>query len=631
MIIYSSTKKGFINDFEHGVLVKKIYDLLAKNLRHTGRSEIASWQNSLSYMCNVIRDDDIPNDVGVAIEFVVPNTNKRVDFIFTGLDKDNKGHAVVVELKQWSEAELINFKDAIVKTFVGGSYREVTHPSYQAWSYCSLIESFNSGAQDRQIQLHPCSYLHNYNEKDPEDLRNKIYEDILLRSPLFTQEQMCDLREYVKTYIQQGDSISILDIIENGKLRPSKSLQDSIKSMLAGNTEFVMIDEQKVEYETILLAIKDAIEQHKKTVYIVKGGPGTGKSVIAINLLAQLIQKGVMAQYVTKNAAPRAVYKSLLKGARKKAEIDELFKGSASFKDLDESSIPVAIVDEAHRLSTTPDQYITSFNQIHEIIDASLCSIFFIDEHQKVTTNDGGTIEKIRSYAKKKGAYIYEGALESQFRCNGSDGYLAWIDHLLEIRETANYDGFEGEYDFKIFDDPRELEQAIKEKNKVKNKSRIVAGYCWEWPKEGRNDTTVKDIQIEEYNFGISWNLGSSTTFAIDENSVNEAGCIHTTQGLEFDYVGVIIGDDMRYENGHVITDMFKRAKSDQSLKGLKGKAKMGDKVAIQEADIIIRNTYRTLMTRGMKGCYVFCTDKALADYIKENLPTQMINFMETK
>ncbi len=629
MIIYSSDKKGFIDDFENGVLVQKIYDLLAKNLRHTGKNEIASWQNSLSYMCNVIRDQAIPEDVGVAIEFVVPNTNKRVDFIFTGLDKEGKGHAIVVELKQWSEAKLINFKDAIVSTYVGGGLREVAHPSYQAWSYCSLIENFNSSAQDRQIKLHPCSYLHNYNEKDPEDLRNHVYADILSKSPLFTQGQMNDLRNYVKSYIKKGDSMDIMEAIESGKLRPSKSLQDNIASMLQGNTEFVMIDEQKVEYETILYAIKEGINANRKTVYIVKGGPGTGKSVIAINLLANLINNGVMAQYITKNAAPRAVYKAMLKGKKKAADIDNLFKGSASFKDIDESSLQVAIVDEAHRLSTTPDQYRTSLNQVREIIDATLCSIFFIDEHQRVTTNDGGTIDLIRKYAEQKGAYIYEGALESQFRCNGADGYLAWIDNLLEIRETANYDGFEGEYDFRVFDDPAEMQAAIIEKNTVNNKSRIVAGYCWEWPKEGRFDSSFKDIQIEGFNFGMSWNLGSTSTFTIDKDSVHEAGCIHTTQGLEFDYVGVIIGDDMRYEDGHVVTDLFKRAKSDQSLKGLKGLAKKGSPKAIKEADEIIRNTYRTLMTRGMKGCYVFCTDKALANYLKSCLSNQIVNFIK--
>jgi DUF2075 family protein len=207
--------------------------------------------------------------------------------------------------------------------------------------------------------------------------------------------------------------------------------------------------------------------------------------------------------------------------------------------------------------------------------------------------------------------------LKSQFRCDGSDGYLAWLDNVLEIRETANFD-LDNKYDFKVFDNPNELRKAIEEKNKVNNKSRLVAGYCWNWISEGKNKSDVYDITIPEYNFGMSWNLGNSSTWAIDKESVNEIGCIHTCQGLEFDYVGVIIGDDLRYENNHIITDYTKRAKTDQSIKGINKIAKEeGIEKAKRITDSIIKNTYKTLMTRGMKGCYVYCTDKKLNEYLK--------------
>lgn len=224
----------------------------------------------------------------------------------------------------------------------------------------------------------------------------------------------------------------------------------------------------------------------------------------------------------------------------------------------------------------------------------------------------------IKKFANELGAGIYTYELDSQFRCNGSDGYIAWLNNLLEIKETANFDIDGFDYDFKVFDDPNEMRKAIEEKNRINNKSRIVAGYCWNWISEGKNKSDVYDITISEYNFGMSWNLGNSQTWAIDPESVNEAGCIHTCQGLEFDYVGVIIGDDMKYENGHIVTDYIKRAKTDQSLKGINKIAKeQGQEEADKIADSIIKNTYRTLMTRGMKGCYVFCTDKKLSEYLK--------------
>ena len=618
MIIYSSTKQDFIQDFEQGVLVKKLHQTLTEKYRRVGESEIHSWQTSLSYMANVMRDFAIPDLAGVAIEYIVPNTQKRVDFIITGLDQNNKEHVIIVELKQWGEAFKVEDKDNIVSTYLGGGLREVTHPSYQAWSYCNLIENFNEDVQMRPIELHPCAFLHNFDESISTELRNPIYSAILDISPMFTLGQMNNLRNFIKTYIPKPDTTNIMESIEHGRLRPSKALQDSILSMLKGNKEFVLIDDQKVEFERMKKAALDAIKNNQKTVYIVRGGPGTGKSVVAINLLAECIHNGYMAQYVTSNAAPRNVYSTMLQKGFKKTEIKALFQSSGTFYTRSKNALQIAIVDEAHRLREKSGRYQNEGeNQIKEIINASIFSVFFIDRNQRVTFKDAGTIDKILKFSTEQKALIYEGALESQFRCNGSDGYLAWLDNVLQIAETANYDGFDGDYDFRIFDDPNAMYAAIKTKNEANNKSRVLAGYCWDWPKEGRTASLIKDIQIPEHNFGISWNLENSTTYAIDPDSINEAGCIHTTQGLEFEYVGVIIGDDLRYENGKLIVDINKRAKTDQSIKGIKKLLKENPEEGHRIANEILKNTYRTLMTRGQKGCYIYCTNKELANYFK--------------
>lgn len=618
MIIYSSTKQSFIQDFEQGVLVKKLHQTLTEKYRRVGESEIHSWQTSLSYMANVMRDIAIPDLAGVAIEYIVPNTQKRVDFIITGLDQHNKEHVIIVELKQWGEAFKVADKDNIVSTYLRGGLHEVTHPSYQAWSYCSLIENFNEDVQTRPIELHPCAFLHNFDESISTELRDSIYSAILDISPMFTLGQMNNLRNFIKTYIPKPDTTNIIESIEHGRLRPSKALQDSILSMLKGNKEFVLIDDQKVEFERIKKAALDAIKNNQKTVYIVRGGPGTGKSVVAINLLAECIHNGYIAQYITSNAAPRNVYSTMLQKGFKKTEIKALFQGSGTFHTRSKNALQIAIVDEAHRLREKSGMYQNEGeDQIKEIINASLFSVFFIDRNQRVTFKDAGTIDKILKFSTEQKALVYEGALESQFRCNGSDGYLAWLDNVLQIAETANYDGFEGDYDFRIFDDPNAMYAAIKAKNEINNKSRVLAGYCWDWPKEGRTTSLVKDIQILEHNFGISWNLENSTTYAIDPDSINEAGCIHTTQGLEFEYVGVIIGDDLRYENDKLIVDINKRAKTDQSIKGIKKLLKENPEEGHRIANEIVKNTYRTLMTRGQKGCYIYCTNKDLANYFK--------------
>lgn len=419
--------------------------------------------------------------------------------------------------------------------------------------------------------------------------------------------------------MKYGDDKEILYLIDHGKIKPSKSLQNAIASMIKGNPEFIMIDEQRVVYEEVIQLSEQCQKDKKKRTIICEGGPGTGKSVIAIRLLSELTQRDQFVQYVSKNLAPRQVYASKLKGSIRKSSVDNMFKGSGSFIEVGNNVINTLLVDEAHRLNEKSGRFSNlGENQIKEIIHSSLCSVFFIDESQRVTMKDIGSVDEIKKWAKEENSEVYEMKLLSQFRCNGSNGYLAWIDDVLQIRETANFN-LEGlDYDIRILDDPQEVLDLVVEKNKVNNKSRLLAGYCWQWPSKHRKDTTYHDIQIGD--FGISWNLDNGQAFAISENSVHEAGCIHTTQGLEFDYVGVIIGDDMRYKNGKIITDFTKRASTDQSIKGLKKLYKENKEEALNRADEIIKNTYRTLMTRGMKGCYVYCTDANLRDYMKKRI-----------
>ena len=569
-----------------------------------------------------LNDSNIPSDVGVAIEYNIPQTSKRVDFLISGYGKDNKGNVIIVELKQWEKLQAIEGQEAIVETFTGGANRRVVHPSYQAWSYAALIKDYNEYVQDADIELHPCAYLHNYPRVENDPLDAKQYKEVLADAPAFTYGQRDALRNFIKKSIITGDNEDTLVKIEHGKIRPSKQLQDSISGMLKGNKEFIMLDEQKVVYENILSLSTKCQKDGKKRTIIVEGGPGTGKTVVAINLLAELTKRNQFVQYVSKNAAPRTVYGYKLKGTMKKSSVDNLFKGSGCYTEAPMNSVGTILADEAHRLNEKSGMFQNmGENQIKEIIHASRCSVFFIDESQRVTTSDIGSIAEIEKWAERENSEVIKMELVSQFRCNGSDGYLAWIDDVLQIRDTANYD-LEGiDYDIRICDSPKEMEHIIIEKNRIRNRARILAGYCWNWPKDTRNDVNYHDIKIGDY--GISWNLDGGDAFAINPDSVHEAGCIHTSQGLEFDYVGVIIGDDMRYENGEIVTDYSKRAKTDQSMKGIKGLAKDDPEKASQLADEIIKNTYRTLMTRGMKGCYVYCTDSELAAYLKERLKSR--------
>lgn len=621
MIVYDGLKSDFLHSVEDDTIALEIEkNILEKMGKHTVANEFLSWDNSMQYMYKVMNDPEIPSDAGVAIEYNIPQTAKRVDFMISGYDTKNKPSMIIIELKQWNKLGKVTESDALVETYTGNAVRKVVHPSYQAWSYCQLISDYNAVVQDREIKLVPCAFLHNYIRKDNDPLDDEQYAVYASVAPAFTKGQVSDLRALIKKFVKKGDNKEILYLVDHGVIRPSKSLQNSIASMIAGNQEFVMIDEQRVVYEEILKLAAKCQKDHKKRTIICQGGPGTGKSVIAVQLLAELTQRNQFVQYVSKNQAPRQVYLQKLKGVRKLTGVENMFKGSAGYVGVGRNQIHTLIVDEAHRLEER-SQYTKKTgneNQIKEIIHSAACSVFFIDESQRVTMADIGSVDEIRKWAKYEGSEIIEMELVSQFRCNGSNGYLAWVDDLLEIRDTANYNLDGLDYEVTLCDNPDDVRRIILEKNKIANRARVLAGYCWKWEKSKKNDPNYHDIKIGE--FGMSWNLGDGSIYSISDTSVNEAGCIHTTQGLEFDYVGVIMGDDIRFENGHVVTDFTKRASTDQSIKGLKKMYKENPDVALERADEIIKNTYRTLMTRGMKGCYIYCTDPGMREYIRKRL-----------
>jgi DUF2075 family protein len=618
MIIYQAIKSLFL----HHALREDIEDIMSRHFRSaTGRgvgpSEIQSWKYSLLEMAKVLQDEEIPEDAGVAVEYQLPQSSKRIDFVITGEDDAARTKVIIVELKQWSESRRSD-KDAIIWARRGGrtGEREGTHPSYQAWSYAAYLQDFNAAVQDGAMTLQPCAYLHNHPRNG--EIDHPHYREHLARAPLFLAHERGKLQAFIREHVRHGDRRRTLYAIENGRVRPSKMLIDSVAGLLQGKTEFVLIDDQKVAHEAILQVESRAAQ--RKQVVIVQGGPGTGKSVIAVNLLGALIGRGRNVRYVSKNKAPRAVYEARLAGTFTRTRISNLFSGSGAFVNDEADTYDTLIVDEAHRLNEKSGLYRNlGDNQVKELIRAARCTVFFVDDDQRVTLLDIGHAEELRLQALDLGAEVTELELSSQFRCNGSDGYLAWLDATLDIRETANQFLETGEYDFRVFDNPADMHALIELKNQANNRSRVVAGYCWKWP--SKKGAQAWDIELPQYDYRRRWNLDKDgSLWIVTPGSIEQVGCIHTCQGLELDYVGVIIGPDLAYRDGRIVTDATQRASSDQSVKGLKRMLRADPERALALADTIVKNTYRTLLTRGMKGCYVYCTDKPLAAYLRSRL-----------
>ena len=617
MIVYNDIKRQFVNDVKDNSIADKILDAIKMRGLNAGHEkEYSSWQNSMQFMRNIVDDSEIDDEVRICIEYNIPLTSKRVDFIIAGADKAGNENIVIVELKQWQKAEVVaDDMHYCVKTFIANTDRIVCHPSYQAYSYSCFLKNYSQSLTDESINLVPCAYLHNYQPEYRQTLSNPIYKEWFEVAPFFIKNEVAVFSDFVKKYITKKSSKGdLLYLIDHGRLRPTKALQDSLASMVKGNKEFMLLDEQAVCFDMCLKTMSQCLKDRKKRTIIIQGGPGTGKSVLAINLLMEYINQSLNVSYVTKNSAPRQAFLNLLTrgNAMRQTEIQQLFRSPFGLSNCDENGYDCLIVDEAHRLVKKMYADWSGENQVKECINASLLSIFLLDEDQAVTTKDIGSIKEIQYWCKELGSRLIitdETKLVSQFRCNGSDAYIQFIDDLLQrLPETVHVDLSELNFDFKVFDDPNEMREALRDKNQINNKSRMVAGYCYDWNvKHRRGDW---DIMLGD-NFKAKWNLENDKVWAINPSSFEEVGCIHTAQGLEFDYVGVFIGKDLIYNPTTRRIESNKEAISkDDKSSGIRS-AKQ------EKAHQLILNTYKTLLTRGQKGCYIYCEDPELRKYIK--------------
>jgi DUF2075 family protein len=616
MIIYHGTKR----EFDYQVMNNEITDCILGAFKRNGLvdnnpKEINSWCNSLNFMRNVLDDPEIPGDATVAVEYKIPETAKRIDFMILGQDQTGRDNIIIIELKQWAMVRRAPEAKGhtIYCDLLGGSL--AAHPSYKAYSYMRCIENTCEVVNQKHVALHPCAYCHNLSDEYRSIINDPMYSEWTSEAPAFLRKDMLQLRNFVKNHIYlKAKDGRLLYEIDEGKIKPQKALQDSLCSMLKGNEEFVLLDDQIVAFDICEGIIEKSFADGKKRTVIIEGGPGTGKSVLAVNLLVHVAKKyGRYAAYITKNSAPRNCYKALLAKNDPKKEIDitTLFPSPFILPECKPNQIDVGLFDEAHRLQTKPFMY-KGADMLSDAIKASLVSIFFIDESQRICAQDIGSVNGIAEVAVSLGSKTYYGndlRLRSEFRCNGSDSYIAFLDNLLMIRKTENA-SFEGDFDIEVFDDPCLMRDRLREKNAINNKARMVAGYCYDWNvKNGRGPI---DISLPG-GFQAQWNGVTDNIWAVNPDSFENVGCVHTAQGMEFDYVGVIIGKDLFFKDGRVRTNQKAISKDDHSSHIRSAKPELADR--------LIRNTYKVLLTRGQKGCYIYCEDKPLADYIRSHLP----------
>ena len=615
MIIYNENLGKFRNDVAlnlmPNILLSKLQE---KGLSGGSPSEVNSWNNSLHFMKDVLEDNYFSSECQVAIEYNIPQTSKRVDFMIMG-NNGKEDHVIIVELKQWAKVEKVD--DSCDHSIMSDlkSHEPVAHPSYQAYSYKCLILDYCDDEHVNKETVRPCAYLHNLGEKFRPVIEDNIYGEWTTEAPVFLQQDVLKMRNFIKQYINlKAEDDSLLYKIEEGRLKPTKSLQDALDSMLCGNEEFHMIDEQVVAYDKIMKAIQESQKDDRKHVIIITGGPGTGKSVLAINVLAKcIIDLKLNASYITKNMAPRKCYANLLaKGnAKKMINLQKAIQSPWCLPNTPYNGLDVGIYDEAHRMQKKPYRYFGN-DMLEDAVKAAKVCVFFVDDDQRITVDDVYDVDKIIAYSKRENAIVHKPyELVSQFRCDGSDGYISFLNNLLEIKQTANSTFEFNKLKVKVFKDPVQMRDELRELNENNNKTRMIAGYCYDWNvKKQRGEWDI----ILPNGFKAKWNLENDDHWAVNPNSFEEVGCIHTCQGMEFDYVGVFIGKDLYYKDGHVKTNRLAISKDD-STSGIRLNS-----TTDEEADKLIRRTYKVLLTRGLKGCYIYCEDEALAEYISKTL-----------
>ena len=621
MELYSGTIKEFNQDTLQNKIALKLQDAFFNYFGYNPpNSEIRSWKNSLRAIKDVFYLSKF-EDHGVILEYQLPLSSKRLDCIICGRDKNGKDNAVIIELKQWEQC-IAGISDTVV-TWVGGSNREILHPSAQVGQYKEYLqENHTVFYEANPVKLDACTYLHNYKIVKRDDILSDQFDSWLKRYQLFSAGDVKKLSNFLKEKLSLGNGVPVLDRIQRSKYGPSKKLLKHIFKVIKENNRYILLDNQLVAFDKVINLVKHGLTKKKKSVVVIKGGPGTGKSVIAINLLAELSKFGLNTQYATGSRAfTQTLRKTIGKGGM------EQVKYFNSYMTAKPDMIDVLIADESHRIRSTsnsrwtPKTKRTNIPQVEELIKVAKVPVFLIDDKQNTRPNEIGSSDYIVKNAQRLNCKIHEYQLDIQFRCQGSNQFVQWINNTLGIKKTAEkiWDNNNSNFDFQIVDSPHKLYKKIKLKNQQDpNSARMVAGFCWPWSDPKPDGTLVKDVIIDD--FAMSWEgkegrgklapgIPPASLWPYDPNAVNQIGCVYTIQGFEFDYVGVIFGTDLIYNFNCNKWEGRKKNSADQVVK------RSGEKFTA-----LVKNTYRVLLSRALKGCYVYFVDKETEKFFKSRM-----------
>ncbi|MEV0642017.1 DUF2075 domain-containing protein [Streptomyces sp. NPDC050619] len=581
-------------------------------------SETHFWERSFPALSSVLVDAGL-EQVDMMIEYGLPFTSKRADVILAGVHPDS-GHPsyVVIELKQWRSAERVDEEPLLCR--IGPNIPPVLNPVEQALRYCDYLASSNEVLAEHPERITGAAYLYNATDSGIVGL---YAEGQRTHGRVFSAERRRDFITFLKEILAPQAGAAAADELLTGNVRPAKRLMAVAADEVREREQFVLLDEQRVAYEEVLHAVRRAQHSASKEVLIVTGGPGSGKSAIALALLGEFHRRGLTALHATGSASFTKTMRKLA-GARSR-ETQRLFTYFNSFISADRNSVDVLICDEAHRIRETsanrytPASQRTGRPQVEELIDAARVAVFLLDELQVVRPGELGTVDMIRTAAEAKGLECRIVSLNSTFRSGGSDAYLRWVTQLLDPPEDgpAAWEP-DGLMEVRTADSPKELEAFLDQQRSHGFSARMTAGYCWPWSNAKPGKPLPQDVVIGGW--ARPWNIMGERSvmgappaalWATDPAGFGQVGCIYAAQGFEYDWSGVILGPDLVWRDGEWIVD--RTASKDPVFRK-----------TISDSDIrqLILNTYKVLLTRGSVGTVIYSTDAETRVKLRELIET---------
>jgi hypothetical protein len=612
---------------------KELHELLAQQARirfdaATGVGEVRSWENSLPpFLADLVQAG--LGHVEVLLEHRLPYTPKRVDALLCGVHPTTgRASYVLVELKQWTTAESVG--DDLVRVPQYGD-QPVLHPAEQVRRYCQQLVDFTPMLAREADGVYGIAYLHNAGAHGWKLRQYRIDEYGRLFTRDDRQELIDRLRSLLDTDAGTRDGARrAADDLLGAVTEPSKQLLQHAAQEVKDREQFVLLDEQQVAYATVRQAVERAKDENTKTVVIVLGGPGSGKSVVALSLLGDLSRAGRRVLHATGSSSFTNTLRKIVVGSRS-TRVQQMFVYFNSFIGEQKNSLDVVICDEAHRIRETSVNRFTKAEkragakrQVQELIDIARVPVFLLDEHQVVRPGEMGTEKEISAAATAAGCEVRVVKLDGQYRCGGSALYEQWVLRLLGLTDLPPVpwseltQGTDDTYRVAALPTPEALESWLVAQNPGSDDTaRIAAGYCWRW-----SDPEVVDgskVLVDDVDIGgwrRPWNAKpekpvrgapASHFWASDPRGFGQVGCIYTAQGFEYDWSGVILGDDFVRRGARWV------ARRDQSFDGQVKRA------TEEEFPALVRNTYKVLLTRGMKATAVYSTDAETQEFLQRH------------